>query len=344
MFRVAQRSFAQWLSLALVVCLVARFAPAAEKDEGTITDPAKGGPDYAVQGEYLGELKEEGSAKKYGAQVVALGDSKFDIVLYQGGLPGEGWKRGDKRTKATSEMKDGATTFDLKGKTAKIVQIVSGKRGPFTFLAVADSGGGSLGELTKVERKSKTLGAKPPEGAVVLFDGKSADKFKNGKIVMGDLLLADCESLQKFGDHTLHVEFRTPFVPKARGQARGNSGVYAQARYEIQVLDSFGLEGENNECGGIYSIAKPEVNMCFPPLTWQTYDIDFTAARYDDAGKKTKNARITIKHNGVTIHDNIELAKGTPGKEPEGPGPGGVYLQGHGNPVVYKNIWVVEKK
>jgi hypothetical protein len=83
--------------------------------------------------------------------------------------------------------------------------------------------------------------------------------------------------------------------------------------------------------------------MCFPPLSWQTYDIDFTAARYDDDGKKVKNARVTIKHNGVVIHDDLELPHGTPGKNPEGPGPDGIYLQGHGNPVVFRNIWVVEK-
>jgi hypothetical protein len=140
----------------------------------------------------------------------------------------------------------------------------------------------------------------------------------------------------------LHIEFRTPFKPAGRGQDRGNSGVYVQGRYECQVLDSFGLEGENNECGGIYSIARPKVNACFPPLSWQTYDIDFTAAQYE-GDKKIKNARVTIRHNGIVIHDNLELPKGTPGKNPEGPGPDVIYLQGHGNPVAYRNIWVVKK-
>lgn len=140
----------------------------------------------------------------------------------------------------------------------------------------------------------------------------------------------------------MHIEFRTPFKPLARGQARGNSGVYLQSRYELQVLDSFGLSGENNECGGIYQIAKPSVNMCYPPLSWQTYDIEFKAAKFDESGKKVQNARTTIKHNGVVIHDDLELKSGTPGRHPEGQTDDGLYLQGHGNPVVYRNIWVVK--
>ena len=119
--------------------------------------------------------------------------------------------------------------------------------------------------------------------------------------------------------------------------------MYIQSRYEVQILDSFGLEGKNNECGGIYSIAEPDVNMCFPPLTWQTYDYEFTAAKYDDEGTKTENARVTIRHNGVVIHDSLELPHGTPGRAKEGPGPAPLYLQGHGNPVVFRNIWAVEK-
>ena len=294
------------------------------------TSVKEAGPDFAIQGEYLSTGDE-----KRGAQVIALGDGKFEGVGYSGGLPGEGWSRGDEMYKAPGELKDGVCTFQWENLTATVKDNV---------MTVKDATGKTVAELKKVERKSPTLGAKPPEGAKVLFDGTTADNFENGKIIEENLLGAtNCESKLKLGDHSLHVEFRTPFMPKSRGQARGNSGVYVQGRYEVQVLDSFGLKGANNECGGIYSIGQPAVNMCYPPLAWQTYDIEFKAAKYDDAGKKTENARVTVKHNGVVIHDNVELTQGTPGHIKEGPEKAGLFLQNHGNPVAFKNIWVVEK-
>src|SRR5204862_2270785 len=138
------------------------------------------------------------------------------------------------------------------------------------------------------------------------FDGTSADAWDNGKVEHGLLSVAvprGQTSKRKFGDCAVHVEFILPFMPRARGQARANSGVYLQGRYEVQVLDSFGLAGQNNECAGIYTFAAPRVNMCYPPLTWQTYDIDFTAARYDASGAKKSTAVITVKHNGVLVQD-----------------------------------------
>jgi hypothetical protein len=318
-----------WLP-AVCVFLVAGGLRAAD-DNPAFTTAKDAGPDFAIQGEYVGAAGDH----QWGAQVIALGDGKFDIVGYQGGLPGEGWKRGDEVRRGTGEAKDGVATIKGDEFTVTIKDGVA---------TVTGAGGEKLGELKKVERKSPTLGASPPTGAKVLFRGGPPDGFTNGKLTDDNHLAASgAESKLKLGDHTLHIEFRTPFMPKSRGQARGNSGVYIQGRYELQVLDSFGLEGENNECGGIYSIGKPAVNMCLPPLAWQTYDIDFTAAKYDSEGKKTENARVTIKHNGVVIHDNLELTKGTPGHHPEGPEKDGLFLQDHGNPVAFRNIWVVEK-
>lgn len=130
-------------------------------------------------------------------------------------------------------------------------------------------------------------------------------------------------------------------MPFARGQSRGNSGVYIQQRYELQILDSFGLEGVENECGGIYKQIRPQLNMCLPPLSWQTYDIEFQAARWSSSGEKIQNARITAYLNGVAIHYQREVkAKTGAGKE-ESPEPRPILLQHHGNPVAFRNIWLV---
>ncbi|HLQ45872.1 MAG TPA: DUF1080 domain-containing protein, partial [Planctomycetaceae bacterium] len=152
-------------------------------------------------------------------------------------------------------------------------------------------------------------------------------------------------SKQKFQDFSLHLEFLLSYMPAERGQRRANSGCYMQGRYEVQILDSFGLSGEHNECGGIYTINKPDTNMCFPPLSWQTYDVDYTAAKYDSAGKKTQNAKMSVLHNGVPIHKDVELPKATTAAVlGEGPEPGPIYIQDHGNPIRFRNIWLVEKK
>jgi hypothetical protein len=109
------------------------------------------------------------------------------------------------------------------------------------------------------------------------------------------------------------------------------------------MLDSFGLEGKDNECGGIYKAAAPAVNACLPPLSWQTYDIEFTAPRFEN-GAKVTSARMTVRQNGILIHDDVEIPTLTPGgpqkeEQPNGP----LYLQNHGNPVRYRNIWVLPK-
>lgn len=308
----------------------ARIAIAEPKD-------AAKDPDFAIQGEYEGGNKDE----KFGAQVIARGEGKFAVKVYRGGLPGAGWdgKAKDVLT-GTAETKDGKTTATMKfGAETTTATIGDGK---FTVTAPVQL------ELKRVERTSKTIGAKPPEGAVVLFGAEGDEKnWNGGKLVTlsdGKYLDVGVKSKQKFGAFKAHVEFRLPWMPNSTGQQRGNSGVYFQDRYECQVLDSFGLSGENNECGGIYTQHKPLVNMCLPPLVWQTYDIEFTPAAFDKDGKKTKNGRATVYHNGVKIHDNIEFPKECPGGQKETAEPGPFQFQNHSDPVVFRNVWVVEVK
>jgi hypothetical protein len=312
----------------LATLLVCASALAADFNQpGTFLDPQSAGPDYADQGEYLNDWG--------GAQVIALGDNKFRLVIYKGGLPGAGW--------------DGESNPGLEGKReGDQIAFAPSENGFKHFLAKGVlktvTSDGTEYRMEKTERKSPAMGAKPPLKAIVLFDGSNTDAWVNAHVdEKRKLVAAGTKTKQSFTNFTMHCEFLLPFKPAGRGQDRGNSGVYLQDRYEVQVLDSFGLKGENNECGGIYTQAKPSVNMCFPPLTWQTYDIDFTSAKFDDAGKKTKPAIVTVKHNGVTIHDKYELKDKTGGGKPEGPGGGAIQLQGHGNPVFYRNVWVVEK-
>ena len=325
---------AKTLLPALLVASLMLPAVAADKN-ATFIDPAKAGPDFKAQGEYAGEVVAQDKTVKVGVQVIALGDGKFQAVAYAGGLPGAGWDGSDVK-RVDGETIDGVPTFS-DGEKPITGKITDGA------LTVTKADGTEIIKLKKVERKSPTLGAKPPEGAVVLFDGTSPDAFQGGRMSEDGLLMEGSTSKEKFPSFTLHLEFSTPFKPAARGQGRGNSGFYAQGRYEVQVLDSFGLEGRNNECGGIYGIKDPDVNMCLPPLVWQTYDAKLTAPEYNAAGEKTKNARLTLRHNGVVIHDYVELPHDTPGRKKEGPGPRPFHLQGHGNHVQYRNIWLVPK-
>ena len=330
---LVRRSVHCFQYLLFVFCFVSfdRFGLRAE----IYTSPAKAGAIIKLQGEYLGVIEAWGGT--WGAQVIAVSEKKISIHLLEGGLPGQG-------VKGRSPTKIYEATIDSDKEEAEAAKDAVTILLKANLLEIRDASGKKLGELTKVIRESKTLGARPPVGAIVLFDTNRINDFEGGKLVEGGLLGVGGTSKETFGDHRLHIEFRTPFQPEDSGQGRGNSGVYIQGRYELQVLDSFGLAGENNECGGIYQIAKPAVNMCYPPLSWQTYDIDFKAATYDASGKKTGNAKLSVRHNGVTIHDGLELPNGTPGKDSESEKLGPLFLQDHGNPVAYRNVWAQKTK
>lgn len=283
-------------------------------DKKTWTDPEVAraeAPGFLVQGEY--------ARQGAGTQVVALGGGQFYISAFTGGLPGAGWDGSDPVTSTGDEA------------------------------AVRDATGG----MKMMARKSPTLGKAAPDGAVVLVDGKPNDLVK-GEVKDG-LLWAGAQTTGDYGSFSLHLEFRMPYKPGTApsSQDRGNSGIYVHHRYEVQVLDSFGLVYDREKiglpaksdpkqwCACLYKFKAADVPMCLPPLQWQTYDIDFTAAKFE-GDKKVANARITVVHNGVKVHDDVELPKGTgAGGGKKEVAKGQIVFQGHGNPVAFRNVWLV---
>ncbi|MCY2988518.1 MAG: DUF1080 domain-containing protein, partial [Planctomycetota bacterium] len=279
-------------SLILSVLSVSMFgftatnqAAAPDPKQAAVTDLQQVDSDFKYQGEYWGSLWDPCcGCVPVGLQVVARGNGKFEATEYRCGLPGAGW--------------DGETKQKLSGTVSQSVLVLRGES--IEILAdgagatLCDGAGNHLGQLRKIERISPTLHAAAPPGAIVLFDGSSTDQLVGGKLTPAGLLEVGPTTKTPVGDFRLHVEFRIPYMPHAAGQGRGNSGVYIQQRYEVQILDSFGADGVKNDCGAVYQQTPPDVNMSLPPLSWQTYDLWFTAARWDAAGKKTANARITL--------------------------------------------------
>lgn len=285
------RRFDMFRILSLICCFVCSVASAQE----------------TLWGEYASDSR--------GVQVAPRQNDEFEVVIYEGGLPGAGW---------------------------------NGKE-PQRLLDSADTAKSIIEGLKRVERKSPTEGAKPPQGATVLFGGPG--DLKNWEAAPGGhepsvtddgYLNGGIATKKLYQNFTLHVEFLPPFQPDRLGNYPGNSGIYLQDRYEIQILDDFGQAMRENSCGAIYRMHEPLLNICYPPNRWQTYDIEFRAARYDDAGKKVEEARTTVRQNGVLIHDSVSIPGVTNGNHlPETAEPGPIHLQKHGDPVIFKNVWIL---
>jgi hypothetical protein len=193
----------------------------------------------------------------------------------------------------------------------------------------------------------------PPPAAIVLLDTSGdlsnwehADKpgstvewvFADGALEVkpgsGSIV-----TRRPFGDCRVHLEFMVDDNSR-QGQENGNSGVYLQRRYEVQILNSSGQEPADNICGAIYKVKAADYNMARPAGQWQTYDITFRAPRRSPGGAKRENARITVYHNGTRVHDNVEVPGSTGAGQPEAPGDAPVLLQDHGNRVKFRNIWI----
>ena len=213
----------------------------------------------------------------------------------------------------------------------------------------------AVAPLAATELAAPTLDAKSidrPADAKVLLDGKDLCHWRSDdggdakwKVVEGGAVEVGADDLvarERFaGDFRLHVEFMTPAMPHATGQAKGNSGVFVADAYEIQVLDSYGQADVGlGDCGAVYSKSAPTKNVAKPSGEWQTYEIEYRAPRWDAAGNKLCNARLTLWWNGEKVQDNLELDGPCPGARPESPQGGPIRLQDHGNAVRFRNLWV----
>jgi len=218
-------------------------------------------------------------------------------------------------------------------------------------VGVTEPGQAQEPALSLVVSEGGTVMMPAPKDAVVLCDGKdTAQWVKQGtdepiawKLVDGAMEVngGNITTKQQFTDFQLHLEFNVPLMPNAQGQARGNSGVYMQGSYEIQVLDSYGLKLGLGDCGAIYGVSVPMVNACKPPGEWQTFDVLFHAPQFDANGNKTANARMSVLQNGIWTQDNVEVpGPTTAAMQRDVTKPGPLMLQDHGCPVRYRNTWL----
>ena len=232
---------------------------------------------------------------------------------------------------------------------------------PLSLATAADADPWKLDSAFKPLKPDDLKDAKSeptPKGAIILFDGKDFSKWtkrdgkgevkwttREGGVMEGVKGHGDIITKEKFGGKfKLHVEFRVPYEPAGQGQGRGNSGVYLQGRYEVQILDSYGLKSQKNDCAAIYGVAAPRENVCKAPTVWQTYDIEFTAPTCEN-GKKREPARMTVYHNGVKVQDDVPIPvdNTTAGLGGDVCAPGPILLQDHGHPVQYRNVWLLKQ-
>jgi len=316
--------------------------------------------DKFLMGDYEGEWRDAPRGhyfdinKPLAAQVINVREGGYFLRFYQ-----QHDARADTYFEGPGSLQDGEIRFSGDGWSGAVT-----REG---FTGTGRHGNAEVRfELKKVTRSSPTLGMAPPPGAMVLFDGENFDHWQHpgGRPVSWHLtgdgamevrsarsrkerqsgIGGDILTKEKFGDCTVHIEFRYPVEPGKAGQGRGNSGFFLQGDYEVQILNSYGLHGLWNECGALYKLLPPQVNAARPPMEWQTYDIDYKASVWKD-GTKVSSPRITVRHNGVLIHHDVEIPHMTShsfagrANEPQGDGP--LRLQDHGNAIQFRNIWIV---
>lgn len=292
-----------------------------------------------IMGEYVGLYSaKEGGGAPGEAKVIAEGGGRYRAVLTAKTEP-------SRIVELQRDLNaEGVSFTAASGPVPWAGRIENG-----IFSATAEEG---EFRLLRIERCSPTEGWKAPAGAIVLLPFREGERTSLDEWTNKNWRLLPDGSMQVFKGHNqtirehgsgiFHVEFKIPFEPNGRGQARGNSGVYFASRYEIQVLDSFGLAPGPGDCGSIYGVAVATENASLPPLSWQTYDVIYRAPCRNPDGT-LEPAQMTVFHNGVKIHENQPIPSPTRAA-PEGENAvrGPLYLQDHGHPVCYRNIWCLE--
>lgn len=288
--------------------------------------------DFQVQGEYFGTIEGGGNL---GAWVVGQGGDRYNVVFLTGGLltlPGDengGWNQ-------TAKVAGTGTAASL--------TTANGYKAAITGTGEAKEMKGTTSDnkaftLKRVVRKGPTTGLKPlPQwNAVHWFrENTAADLTKWNprpdapQMKYGGYLYRGVTSKETHGTVFLHIEVKSPYCPSCRGQNRGNSGIYLRSMHEMQVLDSFGSAGGLDELGAIYKVKEPKVNAALPPLTWQSYDCYYTPGTGN-------TATMTVYLNGVLVQDKTQV----PIITEAGFAGTSLYLQNHGNEVIYTNIWAV---
>jgi hypothetical protein len=318
--------------------------------------PLSGQPlaQWQVQGEYHGSIQGGGGL---GAWLIANGGDNYTVVFLPGGLltlPGQpygGWTQaGWNRSTFNGSANLSGTTFTVNTTSGYKAASITGAGEARVMTGTTPTG--ATFTLNRVVRNSPTRNLKPNPAwgtANLWFDSATgqADLSKwatkdNTVQLSRKFLYRGVQTAASHGAGLLHIEFQTPFNPAATGQGRGNSGIYLQSHYEAQVLDSFGNTGATDEFGAVYTVKAPSVNAALPPLTWHTYDIYFTPRTSGEAGQATGAAMMTIYSNGVmTQNATPVLGVTTAGVAGNLLVPFPLYLQNHGNEVVFNNIWFI---
>jgi hypothetical protein len=299
-------------------------------------------------GEYEGTYHPDGSTTmKAFARVVAEGDDVHHRIVI--------------KATPNRENQDGAD-IEIYGHRRGSVVYIGDRAGGYHWNGQIQNGHLSVSsqygqhfELDKFVRKSPKEGLKPPQGAVVLLgfkEGAEPDmsawtntQWKALKSGAMQVNRGSNSTKEQFGDiEHFHLEFKLPLEPNNRGQGRANSGVYFAGTFEVQVLDSFGLVHTSGDCGGLYNRARAAVNACLPPEAWQTYDVEFRAPRLKADGTVRESARITVYHNGIKIHDDVDIPYSGDKWKGKSEAAGPIQLQDHGHPIQYRNIWLVKGK